>query len=165
MAISSRPVICQGCRKTFVREEGNFEKDSKGYYHKECYVQKQKNKDDSSELFDFIEQIWGNNSINYPLINKQIKELTQKNNMTVQGITGTLNYLHNIKKVKLNLNAGIIIVAYHYEAARKYYAQKANIQSHSKEDFVQERVEVSIAPQETNKYKKLIDIEEMFRED
>ena len=105
-----KPVICQHCREKFVRVEGNFEKTSKGFYHIDCYKQIQKNKDDTEVLFDFLREIWGDNFINYPLIRKQIKDLTTRNNMTVQGITGTLVYLTNVKKMRLIPKMGIAIV-------------------------------------------------------
>ena len=162
--ISTRPVICQVCRKTFVREEGNFVKVSGGYRHLSCHQQKEKDKNDLETLYDFLDQIWGEKYINYPLIQKQIKQMTEKNRMTVQGITGTLNYLHNVKKKTLKPEMGIIIVAYHYNQARLYYEQKENIKASiiSKDELAQEEVEVYINPQRSNKYDRLIDVENLF---
>lgn len=165
MADLSRPVICQFCRKHFIREEGNYKKTSQGYLHIECYEQKEKNKKDKNDLYQFLEKVVGEKNINYPLIQKQINELTKHNRMTVQGINGTLHYLLEVKKIKLNPRAGIIIVAYHYKDAENYYKQKSKIKSHNKKEFVQEEKTVNIKPQETNKYRNLIDIESFFEEE
>lgn len=159
-----KPVICQHCREKFVRVEGNFEKTSRGFYHIDCYKQIQKNKDDTEVLFDFLREIWGDDFINYPLIRKQIKDLTQRNNMTVQGITGTLVYLTNVKKMRLIPKMGIAIVPYHYVNARNYFEEKERLKSTIVPDVVSKTVEVEIKPQQTNKMKNLIDLESLLEE-
>lgn len=164
--INTRPVICQGCRKKFVREEGNFIKVSSGYFHKECYEQKMANKSDMDGLYSYLAQLLGgDNKINYPLIQKQVKELTARNRMTVQGITGTLVYLNEVKRMTLNPRAGIIIVAYHYEDAKKYFEQKSKIGNYDKNLFVQEAREVYVRPQQTNRLKHLVDLGSLFEKE
>ena len=157
--ISERPVICQLCREKFVRVVDNFEKTSKWYYHKDCYKQVAKNKSDTEQLFDYLGELWEDEFINYPLLQKQIKEFTSKNHMTVQGILGTLVYITNVKKMKLQPKMGIAIVPYHYAKARTYYEQKALIQDLTVEYSPPVEKQVEIVPQETNKLKRLIDLD------
>ena len=163
--ISSRPVICQHCRERFVREEGNFEKGSKGYYHIECYRQINKNKSDSEALFEYLRELWGEAFINYPLLQKQIKEYTLRNNMTVQGILGTVIYITDVKKIRLNPQMGLGLIPYHYSNARIYFERQARIENSNTEKIENKEVVITINEHKTNRLERLIDIESLLSEE
>lgn len=148
-----------------MRKEGNFEKASKGFYHIECYQQISKNKNDTEALFDYLREIWGEGFINYPLLQKQIKEFTLRNNMTVQGIMGTVIYITDVKKIRLNPQMGLGLVPYHYSKARSHFERQARIESSNKEKIEYDEVSVVVNEQKTNRLKGLIDIESLLSEE
>lgn len=160
----ARAVICQVCRKKFDRDKEPFEHTSKGYFHKDCYNLMLKEREKRQTILEYFEQVVPNKkAINYPFLQKQIKQFTDKN-MTESGILGTLHYLIEVKKIRLKAETGIAIVPYQYDNARKYYESIAKLDSNIEKVSNKEYI-VTVTEQQTNKYKNLIDIEAMFEEE
>lgn len=122
----ARAVLCQYCREKFERIEGQFEKDSKGFYHKECYTTMIAERASRQDLLDYALEILGKDA-NIGLVMKQIKDFSEKKRMTESGIKGTLYFLHNVKKMRLDPKFGIAIVAFHYQDARRYFERLEDV--------------------------------------
>lgn len=104
-------------------------------------------------------------SMNPALIQKQLKEFTTKYRYTESGIKGTLYYLIEIKRMKLNPKMGIAIVPYHYEKARLYFSKLEAVGDLPSFDSIIETKVVRIeVPENKKRYEKIIDLEELFEE-
>lgn len=156
--ISSRPVICQGCREKFVRIEGNFIKASKGFYHKDCYAKIEGNQEVRKDIFRFLDTHWGEKNTNYALVNKQIKGFVENENypFTESGIMGTLVYLVEVKNKKLSPKYGISLVGYLYNEAKNYYLKQAELEGIEKKEIGEKIV---VVKQSYSKENKLTDLE------
>lgn len=158
----TRKVICQYCREKFSREEFAYEKDSKGYYHKTCYDNMQEERANRAGILEFLEELTPG-QVNYPLVRKQIKEYTEKFPYTESGLLGTLHYMVEVKRRKVNPKTGIAFLPYLYNEARAYYeslAKMGDIEKIENEEKV-----VVVSQQESKRLSKLIDIEALLLED
>lgn len=160
----TRPVICQGCREKFIREDGNYIKDTKGFYHTSCHQKMLASRAAREDLLQYCFMVLGKD-MNPALVQKQIKEMTTKYRYTESGIKGTLYYLHEIKKMRLNAKMGIAIVPYHYDKARLYFEKvESTTDLPSMEDIVETR-EITISkPQNNKRYSRIVSLEDMFEE-
>jgi len=119
-----RSVKCQWCSEQIDRNTEPFEKESKGYYHKQCHTDMKVDRANREDLMSFISSLLGPQA-NLAFVAKQIKQFTEKYKMTHSGIKGTLVYLTEIKKMRLKPEMGIALVPYQYENARKYFESLA----------------------------------------
>ena len=163
--MSGRAVKCQGCSGKFVREEGNYEKSGKGYFHKSCYQKMIASRAAREDLSRYCMTIFGENA-NFGLIGKQIKDYTTKYKYTESGIKGTLYYLTEVKKMKLNPRMGIAIVPYHYEKARLYFERVDSVSDlPSFNSIVEETSQVVIEkPVNKKRYSRVVNLDDMFKE-
>ena len=159
----SRKVICQYCRKTFSRAEHEYEKTSKGFYHKSCLNTFNQEREKRTSITEFVQENTPGGQINYPLVAKQIKEFTEKYPYTESGILGTLHYMKNVKRMKLQPKTGIAIVPYLYNEARSYY-EKLDAMGEVKKHEVEEVV-VNTRQQKSKRLSQLIDIESLLEDD
>lgn len=157
--MTKRKVICQYCRKTFSREEELFEKTSKGFYHKTCYDTMQAERAKRAGITELLEQLYPG-KVNYPLVQKQIKEYTETYHYTESGLLGTLYYLIDVKRRKITPSSGIAIVPYFYNEAKEYYKGLDQLKNISKIEYSTNNV--TIAPQKTKKLDKLIDLDSLI---
>lgn len=154
----ARLVICQGCREKFDRDTKPFTKISKGYYHEKCYNDMMLERGRRESILDYLGKL--SKRTNYPLVQKQIKEFTEKYGYTESGILGTLHFMIEVKKMALKPETGIAFVPYLYNDARKYYERLNKLSDI--EVFDSKDIEVIVTEKKTNKNKKLIDIDKMF---
>lgn len=161
----TRAVKCQGCSEKFVREEGNYEKASKGYYHKSCFQKMMASRAAREDLLQYCFSVLGS-EMNPALVQKQIKDFTTRFRYTESGIKGTLYYLHEIKKVKLTPRMGIAIVPYHYEKARNYFAKVDSVSDlPSFDSIIEEATEITIEkPVNKKRYSRVVNLDDMFEE-
>lgn len=157
-----RKVICQYCRQHFSREEELFEHTSKGYYHKTCYDTMQEERAKRAGITDLLEQLTPG-KVNYPLVQKQIKEFTEKFNYTESGLLGTLYYLIDVKKKRLTPESGIALLPYFYNEARDYYKGLKHLEQVTKIEY--KTKEVVVPPQKTKRLEKLIDLDSLLSEE
>lgn len=157
-----RAVKCQGCGNQIDRNIEAFEKGSKGYYHKSCYDSMMADRANREDLMSFISSLLGPNA-NLAFVAKQIKQFTEQYGLTGSGIKGTLVYLTEIKKRRLNPKMGIALVPYEYENARKYFEGLSKL----KENVVpyeEKETRVVYIEEKESKYKKrnVVDLESLF---
>lgn len=157
-----RPVICQYCREKFERVEGEFERDSKGFYHKTCYTTMIAERASRQDLLDYALEILGKDA-NIGLVIKQIKDFSEKKRMTESGIKGTLYFLHNVKKVRLDPKFGIALVSFHYQDARRYFEKLEDVNDIPKFQEIPLK-EITITEPINRKRAKTVDLEALFKE-
>lgn len=150
-----RPVICQGCREKFIREEGNFVKASKGFYHKECYQEQQSEKEVRGQILAYLESL-APGKINYALVYKQLKTFTEDYGLQESGILGTLFFMHEVKHIRLMPEKGIAFVPYKYKEAKEYYEKVETMRDIEKKEITTQKVVISV-PQ-TKRKKNLKDL-------
>lgn len=159
----ARKVICQYCRNKFDRESELYEHTSKGYFHKTCYDTMLDERAKRADILDVLDDITGG-KVNYALVQKQLKELIGTGKYTESGLLGTLYYAINIKHIKFNPKAGIGILPYLYQDARRYYEKQAVMKEGVHKVEYEEKV-VVVKPQQSNREKHLIDIESLLEDD
>lgn len=159
-------VICQGCRKKFDRAEEPFQKASKGYYHQACYDKAKGMSKATSQgrkaLLDMLKELWGDKT-NYPLVAKQIKQYTEEFNYTESGLLGTLHYVLNVKKQRLDPSKGIAILPYFYNQARNHYQNLDNVSFEGPMEINEVEILLSELPYSTKREEMLIDIEKILQ--
>lgn len=160
--MSTRKVICQYCRKQFSRQEELFEKVAKGYYHKVCYDKMLEERSLRTGIFDYLETLTPE-KVNYPLVQKQIREYTEKYGYTESGLLGTLHYMVEVKRMKLSHKTGIAFLPYLYHEAREYYSRLSLLSDI--EVVTHEERTVVVTPKESKRLSNLIDIESLLMED
>jgi len=160
-----RSVKCQWCSEQIDRNTEPFEHESKGYYHKTCHSEMKADRANREDLMSFISSLLGPQA-NLAFVAKQIKQFTSKYKMTHSGIKGTLVYLSDIKKRKLNPRMGIALVPYEYQNARKYFEGlsevRANMVPYEKPET---RVVYIERKQSRYKERNVKDLEAMFEEE
>lgn len=162
MTKKTRPVICQGCRDKFVRENGNFEKDSKGYWHKTCYQAKKQEQAEREDLLTLARTHIGETA-NPAFIQKQINKFTKEYGYTVSGIKGTIYYAVEVKRMKLRPEFGLAFVPYNYEKARAYFEKMDSMESIEPYKELEVRV-IEIPVPEGKRYRRSIDLDTLFDE-
>lgn len=162
--MSSRPVICQHCREKFVRTEGNFIKDTKGYYHDTCHKTMLQERAGREDLLKYCYEILGKD-MNPALIQKQLKQFVDKYHYTESGVKGTLYYLVEIKKMRLNPKMGIGIVPYYYTKARDYFTKLDDITDLPQFETIVITKQIIVHEQINKKrLNKTVDLEDLFKE-
>ena len=156
----ARKVICQKCRQLFDRSQEEFEKNSKGYYHKKCFEElgAQKQTSERKQMLDLLES-WAPKKNNYPLIQKQLKQYIEEFGYTDSGLLGTLLYVHKVKGIKFDAKRGVAILPYFYNEARQYYQKLATI-GEEKADITE--TTIYIHQPKSHKLDNLIDIESLL---
>lgn len=159
-----RMVKCQFCGEKFDKDSIDFERTSKGHYHKICFLKFEEEKKAQLGIIPFLVEIYGKDVLNYALINKQVKDFTENKNMTVSGIQGTIYYLINIKKANIDHRFGIAMVAFYYNDARRYFESLKELEN--LEAFkTPETKEIVIAePQNKKKTSRIVDLDTLFEE-
>ncbi len=112
-----------------------------------------------ASLLEVLEQLTPN-KVNYPLVQKQIKEYTENYRYTESGLLGTLYYAINVKHLRIDPRKGIAILPYLYNEARKYYDKLNEIENIKKVDVKEEIVYID--PPKTRRQENLIDIESLL---
>lgn len=159
--MATRKVKCQGCKESFSREEEEYEKVSKGFFHRACYERYEKERSLRAGLVDYVYDSLGPTA-NMALVGKQIKTYTEDYNYTESGIQGTVYYFHEILKNKLVPKMGIAFVPYHYEKAKNYFEALEK----TKEGLIKyeppKEKEIVVTQFKNNKDKHKVDLESMF---
>lgn len=162
LSVSKRPVICQGCREKFVREPGNYEKDTKGFYHKACHNQMLQDRAGREDLLDMVRETIGP-TVNLAFVQKQVKKFTEQYGYTVSGIKGTIYYVTQIKRQRLKPEFGLAFVPYNYEKARVYFEKMEGMDEI--EPFKEAEIrEVTIREPQRLKKGLEVDLESLFEE-
>ena len=127
-------VICSKCGKQFDRDKIQAVKSGpRRYAHYECMPEgekvplpppKEKKKDVEEEnlikLKEYINKLF-DNSVNWPLVMKQIKTFKEENNYTYSGMLKSLIYFYEVKGNHVENSKGIGIIPYAYKDAYNYY--------------------------------------------
>jgi hypothetical protein len=141
-------VKCPVCEEKFFKDNVNYVKKGRRYYHKEC-IEKQEKQNDANSLeykemlFEVIKDIF---SIDYPTprILNMIKK-NKKDGLSYFGMAKTLEYWFILEKNSLKkANGGIGIVPYVYEDALKYYSKVTKSRNSENKIVEKEVIKVSI---------------------
>lgn len=114
------------------------------------------------DLLDYALELLGKDA-NIGLVMKQIKDFSEKKRMTESGIKGTLYFLHNVKKMRLDPKFGIAIVAFHYQDARRYFERLEDVSDLPKFQEIPTK-EIIIQEPVNRKRGKVKDLESLFKE-
>lgn len=149
LAKKKPPVKCPGCEERFYREDEEYVHLKNRYWHKECYLEKQKVIEDKYQLEEYICELFDLNFVS-PRIQKQINTYIENYNFTYSGILGSLKYWFDIKEESVEkANGGIGIVPYIYNDAKNYfykaYQAQQNINQSTK--IIKGQYTVKIPPQ------------------
>jgi len=156
----ARKVICQYCRQQFDREVEPFEKKSNGYYHKACFDAMQEERSKRAGILDYLESLTPG-QVNYALVQKQLRDFTANGKYSESGLYGTLIYMIEVKKLKMNPKTGLAFLPFIYNEAREHYDKQAYLAEQIKAVDYPEK-EVVTKSQQVNKDKLLIDIESLL---
>lgn len=158
-----RPVICQGCREKFVRKEGNFVKDSKGFYHKACHEEMLQERSQRQDLLKFVVDAIGD-EVNLAFVQKQVRTYTEQYKYTVSGIKGTIHYFIHVRGVKAKPQFGIAFVPYNYNKAREYFEKMEDMKKIETFEELDVR-QVTISEPKQEKIRKTVSLEDLFSEE
>ena len=164
-------VICSKCGKQFDRDKIQAVKSgARRYAHYECMpdgeivpLPQPKEDEGLTQLKQYIEKLFGN-SVNWPLIMKQIKTFKEENGYTYSGMLKSLIYFYDVKGNHVEKSKGIGIIPFAYKDAYNYYyslflAQSQNEKVDFKEITSKVR-EITIKPPCIKKKIKMFNEEE-----
>lgn len=133
-------ITCQYCKEKLVKNEAK-KRGTRSYYHEECLTkkeeqekQKKKEADDYKELIEYICTLYG---IEAPtgMILKQIKEYKENLDFKYSGMLLSLKYFFEMNDGAVIEDAGVGIIPYIYEDAKKHYIMKKEVEK-SLNDYV-----------------------------
>jgi hypothetical protein len=154
----AKQVKCPYCEK-YLNKEDAFEY-KKRYYHESCFKEWQHEKEHREELKEYICEIY---KLDAPtgIMFKQIKTFQEEYKYKLKGIELALRYFHETLGNSVQEGAGIGIVPYIYEEAKKHYIMKMRVKQsvNQTESNIEKKVVTVQSPQFTYQKKiKQIDI-------
>lgn len=120
----ARKLKCPECGTFNEKEEAIFH--SGKYYCKICYENKKQSTEDYKNLIEYICTLFEIDAPNGWML-KQIKDFKDQFGYTYKGIKSTLYYFFDIQGNSINDCAGIGIVPFIYDEAKKFYIDKKSI--------------------------------------
>ena len=127
----AKKVKCPLCNT--MNDKENTKEISKRYYCIECAEKEEKRKEKTvdgwDELFNYICDLY---NIDNPtgFMFKQIKDFRDNYNYTNKGILLTLKYYHETLGNEVKEDAGLGIVIYYYEKAKKHFIETREVKKH-----------------------------------
>lgn len=120
--------------------------------------------EDLRKLTDYIQQLYGKNNVNWPLIMKQIQTFKKDYGYTYSGMLKSLVYFYNIKNNPINLVKGIGIIPYAYKDAYNYYYSLFITKNQNEQKDIQKMTtqikEITIKPPSISKPKRFFNLNE-----
>ena len=144
-------VTCPFCKEKFNREKEEFVQiASRRYAHPHCYQKSiedaEKNAQDYHTLTLLIRNLFKLERLT-PLIEKQIKDLYEKNNYSYMGIVKSLIYFYQVQGNSTDKsNGGIGIVPYVYDKAMSYFDELEKIKQNNKDKIFTNEKETVVIP-------------------
>lgn len=156
----ARQYICKGrCGKKLPLEE--MLQISGQNYCRDCYKKITKEREDRKELHDTIKELF-NITMPTMFMLRQIKEY-EAAGLTLKGMTLTLRYCKDIKKMSFNHKYGVTLISYYYEEAKDDYIKRAQrAQNHQAADVKMQTVIITKIRHKNYKKKRLINMEEII---
>lgn len=163
--MAQKLVTCQYCKEKLVRDEAK-KRGARSYYHEECLIKKEdeenikkREADSYKELIEYICILYG---IEAPtgLILKQIKEYKESFDFKYSGMLLSLKYFFEMNDGAVIEDAGVGIIPYIYEDAKKHYLLKREVEN-SLNEYIQysdKIIEVDSPKFYSKEKRKLIDI-------
>lgn len=154
----AREVKCPYCETKLDKNDAIEYK--KRYYHEECFETWRREADHRKELIEYICQLYGLDAPTGMML-KQIKEFQEEYNYKLKGIELALRYFHETLGNPVQEGAGIGIVTYVYEDAKRHYMRKMKVEESLEniEKNIEKKVVTVQSPQFTYQKKvKQIDI-------
>lgn len=154
--MAERLVKCPSCGQS------NWKSDTvehgKRYYCKPCYEKKKqpKPRTDWDDLYDMITYLYKQKPT--AMMYKQLKDYREKHKFTDVGMTYTLRYMYQVLNLNVKEDAGLGLILYYYDEAKRYYGELFRLKEVAKgfERNEQEKV-VVIKNQETDFVRKTFD--------
>jgi hypothetical protein len=153
----ARQVKCPYCENHLDKDDAYEYK--KKYYHVECFNKWQKDKEHRQELIDYICKLYRVATPSGMML-KQIKDFQTDYKYTLKGIELSLRYFHETLGNSVQDGAGIGIVPYVYEDAKRHYIMKMKVEEslNQVENNVEKKVITVQSPQFTY-HKKISQID------
>lgn len=156
----ARLYICKGrCGKKLPIDE--LQVISGQNFCSECYEKIITEKRDRKELHDTIRRLY---NIDMPTgqMLRQIK-LYEENNLTLKGMTLTLEFCKDVKKMSFHPKYGLSLISYYYAEAKENYINKhRRTENHKDTEIKTETVFITSIRKNKYKQKKLINLEEII---
>lgn len=127
----ARQVKCPYCEGYLNKEDAHEHK--KKYYHVECFETWRMEADHRKELIEYICELYGLESPTGMML-KQIKDFQTDYKYKLKGIELALRYFHETLENSVQQGAGIGIVPFIYEDAKRHYIMKKKVEQ-SVENF------------------------------
>lgn len=126
---------CGMCgEKVYIGDEGT-QKDYKDYYHHECFEKKKRIAKNREELLDYVAELY---EVQYPnpFMIKQADDFYKKRGYSYKSMKATLYYIYEIEGVQLKKDAGLGLIPYYYEKAKKHFLYINNAKNAIKEEKI-----------------------------
>ena len=128
MSTSKRQVKCPACGVLNYKDQAV--EHGKRYYCPPCLEQKRKPKPkertDWDDLFDMITFVYGQKPTG--MMYKQLKDYREKYQYTDAGMTYTLRYMYQVLNLNVKEEAGLGLILYYYDEAKRYYQELYHLQ-------------------------------------
>src|SRR5690554_888484 len=111
---------CGMCgEKVYIGDEGT-QKDYKGYYHNDCFEKKKRIAKNREELVDYVAELY---EVEFPspFILKQIDDFHKKRGYSYKSMKATLYFMYQVEGIQLKKDAGLGLIPYYYEKAKKHF--------------------------------------------
>ena len=158
---------CKWCGEWVDKSLNDFNKNSTGYYHNNCYQAFELNKQHREELSEYVAKIY---RIEFPTgwMLKQIKEYKEKRNYTYKGMELTLRFIYEIENKYLReaSETGLGLIPYYYEKAKQYYTTMREVSRYANNVEINNQEEIIyIQPEKKKPNKRLIDMNSLIEEE
>lgn len=164
-------VKCPVCEEKFYKEDVEYVKKGRRYYHKTCMekTKKQEKKENDANALEYREMLYNvikdifNIEFPTPRILRQVKSYKQKG-LSYFGMAKTLEYWFILEKNSIKkANGGIGIVPYVYEDALNYFSKVSKSRNSENKIVDKGEVEVTIhKPKKESVFdRKKINIDEL----
>lgn len=153
----ARKYVCKGqCGGKFPLEE--MKQISNQNFCSACYEKIISAREARNELHRTIREIY-NVSMPTGQMLKQIKTF-EENGLTLKGMTLTLRYCKDIKKLDFNAKYGLSIITYYYEEAKQDFIEKRKrVEAHKDSEITTEVVVIRKIRSNKHKQSRLINME------
>lgn len=121
----ARQVKCPYCELKLDKEEAHIYK--KRYYHVKCFEAWRTEVEHRKELLEYICELYHLEAPTGMML-KQIKEFQEDYKYKLKGIELALKYFHDTLGNSVQEGAGIGIVPFVYEEAKKHYVMKMKVE-------------------------------------
>lgn len=170
--MAQKTYVCRYCKERS-DAEGMVKHGNRTYYHPDCLEEKlekeaeererkQKEREDWEELFEYICELHGIDTLTGQMF-EQLKRYRDQYGYTHKGIYLSLKYFYEVLGRTVREGDGLGIIPYMYDKAKKHYIETRNVEEalNNIEDDLVTHTTVKTKVKKRNPHRQIINIEDL----